>query len=215
MNASLAFGSGTNFTFVKKNICQQVCKQLLLTKRNNFSDEKLQFTKLQSDAIIFLQNEVKNFADQKRLFYIFMITGFCIELLTSMIYMQLNVSTTLKSVLARLPKFLFVRLCYTLPPTLSFIRNTWSLFNSQKWVMNWIASSNHIDQYWSRISMFDLYFGSEKPEAIVLWTCILWEIEYWPSTTTVCPVDGQPLTIGDLKPPSRLLRNLLDKLIIK
>lgn len=40
-------------------------------------------------------------------------------------------------------------------------------------------------------------------------------IKDWITFHPVCPVDRLPLTIADLRPPSRLLRNLLDRLEIK
>lgn len=40
-------------------------------------------------------------------------------------------------------------------------------------------------------------------------------IREWLSVRLVCPVDRQQVTIADLRPPSRLLSNLLGKLLIK
>lgn len=40
-------------------------------------------------------------------------------------------------------------------------------------------------------------------------------INDWLSIEKVCPVDRQPLSTADLKPPCRLLRNLLGRLDIK
>lgn len=40
-------------------------------------------------------------------------------------------------------------------------------------------------------------------------------IKEWLSMDKVCPVDRQPLTTADLRPPCRLLRNLIGKFAMK